>query len=189
MTRILLVLLAIMGTCLPAMAHKLKVFAAAEGRTVSGYAFFVGGSRPQGAAWTATNAAGGRLADGRTDDEGRFSFDIPADDLSDVTIAVDTGDAHVASVVLPAGRLGRPPPHLASETGAAAAAEGAVDDPQASPEQIASMVETALQRQIEPLLERIEQMDSRLRFTDVLSGIFFIVGLAGIGLWARTRRS
>ncbi|MGA0598217.1 cobalamin biosynthesis protein CbiL [Enterovirga sp. CN4-39] len=187
MTRILLVLLALMGTCLPAMAHKLKVFAAAEGRTVRGYAFFVGGTRPRGVAWTATDATGGRLADGRTDDEGRFSFDIPADDLSDVTIAVDTGDAHVASVVLPAGRLGPAPAHPASS--AAAAAAGAVAAPQASPEEIASMVETAIQRQIEPLLERIEQMDSRLRFTDVLSGILFIVGLAGIGLWARARRS
>jgi nickel transport protein len=31
-------------------------------------------------------------------------------------------------------------------------------------------------------------MDDRLRFTDVMSGIFLIVGLAGIALWARGRR-
>ena len=188
MTRILLVLLAIMGTCLPAVAHKLKVFAAAEGRTVSGYAFFVGGSRPLGAAWTATNAAGAALADGRTDDEGRFSFDTSANDLSDVTITVDTGDAHVASTVLPAGRLGRAPVSRMSPTGTAASAEVAAAAPVLA-EDVANMVEAVVQRQIEPLLERIEQMDSRLRFTDVLSGIFFIVGLAGIGLWARARRS
>ena len=57
-----------------------------------------------------------------------------------------------------------------------------------SDEKVAALVEAAVQRQVEPLLERIEQMDDRLRFTDILSGIFLIIGLVGIGLWARARR-
>jgi nickel transport protein len=57
-----------------------------------------------------------------------------------------------------------------------------------APEASADLVEAAVQRQVAPLLERIEMMDDRLRFTDVMSGIFLIIGLAGIGLWARGRR-
>ena len=62
----------------------------------------------------------------------------------------------------------------------------AKDPPEAT--QLAALVESAVQRQVEPLLERIEQMDNRLRFTDIMSGIFLIIGLAGIGLWARGRK-
>ena len=51
----------------------------------------------------------------------------------------------------------------------------------------AALIEAAVQHQVAPLLERIEAMDDRLRLTDVMSGIFLIVGLAGIGLWARSR--
>ncbi|WP_246161855.1 hypothetical protein [Segnochrobactrum spirostomi] len=49
-------------------------------------------------------------------------------------------------------------------------------------------MDAAVQRQIEPLMEQIEAMDSRLRFTDVISGLFLILGLAGMGLWANGRR-
>jgi nickel transport protein len=38
------------------------------------------------------------------------------------------------------------------------------------------------------VLARIEEMDARLRFADVLSGLFFILGLAGMALWALGRR-
>lgn len=49
-------------------------------------------------------------------------------------------------------------------------------------------IERAVERQINPLLERLEVMDARLRYTDVLAGIFLIIGLAGIGLWILSRR-
>ena len=38
------------------------------------------------------------------------------------------------------------------------------------------------------LLERIEAMDSRLRYTDMMSGLFLIAGLAGMVLWALGRK-
>ncbi|SHG24679.1 nickel transport protein [Kaistia soli DSM 19436] len=168
----------------PAQAHKLKVFAAVEGDAVSGYAFFIGGGRPEGSAWIAKDASGNRIAEGSTDGEGRFAFDLPKAIASAVTITVDTHEAHIASTTLAASRLGPIasdlPPTAALEVSAAPAA---TPDPQ-----LAALVSTAVQKQVEPLLERIEQMDARLRFVDVLSGIFLIIGLVGIGLWASGRR-
>ena len=35
---------------------------------------------------------------------------------------------------------------------------------------------------------RIAEMEARLRFTDMLSGVFLILGLAGMALWAKGRR-
>nr|WP_321460944.1 cobalamin biosynthesis protein CbiL [uncultured Cohaesibacter sp.] len=182
----------------PAAAHKLKVFAATKGEEVTGYAFFIGGGRAQGTSWTAKNAAGSVLAEGTTDDQGQYAFAPPSPVQSDITITVNTHEGHIASTTIPASRFGGTEPTLRAQSAAHTAAR---TSPAGSPAETPSsgqpifaapdlqpMIEAAVQRQVEPLLERIEQMDSRMRFTDILSGIFLIIGLAGIGLWARSRR-
>lgn len=195
MKRFAVALVIVLAAVSPAAAHKLKVFAAVEGQAVRGYAFFIGGGRPEGSAWVAKDAAGARIADGTTDAQGRFAFDLPAAVSGDVTVTVDTHEAHIASVRLAAARLrgaaaapaapGTPASAApAAPAAAAPAAAGAARDDA----QLAALVSAAVQREVEPLLERIEVMDARLRFTDILSGLFLIIGLAGIGLWARGRR-
>lgn len=182
--RPVLALAALLALALPAEAHKLKVFAAVDGLSVHGYAFFIGGGRPEGSAWMARDAAGATIASGTTDAEGRFAFDLPAAPAGDVTVTVDTHEAHIASATLSARSLGAtaasPPP---PETSVAPAAEGPTDDAR-----LAALVAAAVERGTEPLQERIEMMDSRLRFADILSGVFLIIGLVGIGLWARSKR-
>ncbi|WP_334174328.1 cobalamin biosynthesis protein CbiL [Pseudoxanthobacter sp.] len=192
MKRFAVALVIVLAAVSPAAAHKLKVFAAVEGQAVRGYAFFIGGGRPEGSAWVAKDAAGARIADGTTDAQGRFAFDLPAAVSGDVTVTVDTHEAHIASVRLAAARLrgaaaapaAPGTPASAAPAAAAPAAAGAARDDA----QLAALVSAAVQREVEPLLERIEVMDARLRFTDILSGLFLIIGLAGIGLWARGRR-
>jgi nickel transport protein len=186
MTRALaLSLTMVLAAAGPAAAHKLKVFATVEGDAVSGYAFFVGGGRARGTPWTATSADT-PLAEGETDGEGRFRFTPPAPVTAAITVTVDTREGHIASATLPPARFagaaaGTTPPPAAPPS----APTGSPDPP---PDDTAALVEAAVQREVLPLLERIEEMDSRLRFTDIMSGIFLIVGLAGIGLWARGRR-
>ncbi len=89
----------------PAAAHKLKLFATVAGDAVSGYAFFVGGGRPQGSALGGEGCGRHHDRRGSTDAEGRFAFTLPATVASDVTITVDTHEAHIASATLaaPAG--------------------------------------------------------------------------------------
>ncbi|TCK31432.1 nickel transport protein [Ancylobacter aquaticus] len=184
MIRFLTALLLALAFAGPANAHKLKVFATVEERAVKGYAFFIGGGRAAQAPWIAKDAAGARLAEGATDGEGRFAFPAPQPP-ADATVTVDTREGHVASVTLPASRFGGAvvagAPPLASESPGPA-----VDGAEA---RLAGLVEAAVQRQVAPLMERIEELDSRLRYADILSGVFLILGLAGIGLWARGRRT
>jgi len=188
MKRALLTVLLAVVLWLPAHAHNLKLFAAAQGSAVSGYAFFVGGGRAGSSSWTARDAQGTVIASGTTDGEGRFAFDLLRPVASDLTITVDTHEAHVASFTLPAIQLkgvDAVPVYATSGN----LAEAGTNSSQATPDrQIAALVEAAVQRQVAPVLDRVEQMDSRLRFVDVLSGIFFILGAAGTVLWVRARR-
>jgi nickel transport protein len=53
---------------------------------------------------------------------------------------------------------------------------------------VEAQVDRAVARQVQPLLEAYDQAEARVRFNDVMGGIGMIVGLAGAGLWALSRR-
>lgn len=186
MTRLLFAIVLAVLSIQPALAHKLKVFATIEGEAVTGYAFFIGGGRAQGARWAAVEGDDTPLGEGRTDSEGRFSLVPQQPVTADIRITIDTEEGHIASAVLPVARFGgvaSDTPDAATKTAAAVTAA-----PAPASEETARLVEAAVQRQVEPLLERIEAMDARLRYTDMMSGLFLIAGLAGMALWALGRK-
>ena len=165
----------------PAYAHSLRVFATVEGSEVKGYGFFVGGGRPQDVEWKAV-MSGDDVAHGRTDDQGGFHFATPEKITGPLSITLNSGEGHIATRVLSADRFGAAPAkELKNSTPAPAKAQAGMNASGVTEQ----MIETAVAREIAPLLERIEQMDARLRFTDIISGICLIIGIAGIALWAR----
>lgn len=188
MTRLILAILLGLLSIQPALAHKLKVFATVEGEAVTGYAFFIGGGRAQGAKWAAVEGDDAPLGEGRTDAEGRFSVVPPQPVTADIRITIDTEEGHIASAVLPAARFGGVASDVSEITTSAAAEPAEEAAPAPNSDETARLVEAAVQRQVEPLLERIEAMDSRLRYTDMMSGLFLIAGLAGMALWALGRK-
>lgn len=164
----------------PAAAHGLRVFARLEGAQVRGYGFFIGGGRPAGVDWRA-EVAGQGVAQGLTDAEGGFAFAAPSVLAGDLVITLNTGDGHMASTHLPPERFGAAAAAVPSVSAPASAAT-----PAPAPDTAA--LEAALARQLAPLEERLTALEARLRFTDALSSLFFIFGLAGMALWALGRR-
>lgn len=180
----LVVWLAALG---PAEAHKLRLFATAEGAVVSGYGYFSGGDRAQGVVVTA-EAGGAMVYSGVTSDDGTFSFTATL--RADHLIKLDAGDGHAASFTLRAAELPESlpgpattaaPPPLASPPPAAATA---MDDAR-----LAELVERAVARQVRPLREQLDAYEETTRWRDAVGGIGFIVGLGGLayGLAARKR--
>lgn len=172
----------------PALAHKLKLFVTLEGDEISGYAFFVGGGRPRGAAWRVQDAAGTVLQDGTTDDQGAFRWQTPG--AADYTVVVDAGDGHGATTTLLASRFAGaavPTPLALPDSQSDTAAASPVD--RVPVDQVEALVARAVQRETAPLLARIEEMDSRLRLTDLVSGVFLILGAAGGILWLTGKRA
>lgn len=179
MPRVLLLaaLLAVLAT--PAAAHRLKVFATVVGGTVEGRAYFVGGAAAGDVPVALRGSGGEVLAQGRTDDDGRFALDVAARD--DLVVVVDALDGHVARFTIAASRL---PDTLRSAPvaeGQAAPAAAAV-----APE---AGVEAAIARQIAPLAERIDAFEASLRLRDVLGGIGYIVGVFGLLAFLKAQRA
>ncbi len=183
----------------PAAAHRLKVFATVEGGAITGYAFFIGGGRPQGAQVLFRTPGGGDLAQAVTDAEGAFSYRPPMPQA--VEVVVNAGDGHVAETLLPADRFGptapapaEPAPSSeapapdASAPSLAPAAAACLPDPTVLAGLVDVAADRAVARQIRPLLEAYEAAEGRVRFNDVMGGIGMIVGLAGTALWVSSRR-
>jgi len=183
--RILLPLILLLALGSPAAAHSLRVFARVVGAEVSGYGFFIGGGRPVGAEWSAV-IGDHPLAQGVTDAEGGFAFTAPKEVTAPLIVTLNTGEGHVARVVLGPERFGAAVP--APTAPVAPATTDRVAD-MANPEALVERASArAVERAVTPLLERIEAMDARMRLTDLISGLCLIAGLAGVALWARGRR-
>ncbi len=166
----------------PALAHRLKVFAAVEDGAIFGYGFFVGGGRPADVPFRIENGSGAALFSGRTDAEGGFRWPVP--EPADYTVTINAEDGHAASTRISAARFAGGGLPLVEATATPVGTDGRADTPDA----LGQVVETAVQRQVAPLLERIEEMDNRLRLTDIVSGVFLILGAAGGWLGLRARR-
>lgn len=184
-TSILAVLL--LTTASPALAHKLKLFATAQGPEVSGYAYFTGGDRAMGAALTATAPDGTVLFSGVTGTDGGFRF--TALRRVDHVLTVDGGDGHQARITVGADVL---PPSLPGGTEAAPAPAPAPPPQQAAPSappaDIQALVEAAVARQIRPLREQLDAYQDQVRWHDVAGGIGTIIGLAGLAFGLTRRR-
>ncbi|EFM58077.1 CbiL protein [Brucella sp. BO2] len=176
-----------------AEAHRLNLFATVEGGTVHGYGFFVGGGRPSEAQLIIRNAQGVELFKGPAGEDGSFSFTPAAP--ADLVLTLNAGDGHVAEAHIAANRFSQYGAQGAASSTkaetATATPKGAALPASPSPEELSAMidqsVDRAVSRQIAPLLEAYAEADGRTRFSDIVSGIAVIIGLAGLFLWAKSR--
>ncbi len=156
----------------PAQAHKLKVFATAEGTDIVGSAYFAGGDKAVGLPGRILGADGSLVATFATGPDGTFRQGVAA--RMDHTVAVESDDGHAAQFTIPAAEF---PPSLPQGKAAAAPAGDA------------AALEAAIARQIRPLREQLDAYEERIRLHDLMGGIGTIFGLFGCWAWLRSRRT
>jgi nickel transport protein len=177
----------------PAHAHKLKVFAAAVGARIEGSVYFVGGGPARGARIVVESADGTLIEALNADDSGAFAFTAKV--RTDHVIVTSSADGHSARTTIPASVLPASLPLPASGLGASAAEgrdltapapphEGKTGDLAAMEARIAE----AVAQQVAPLREQLSAYEDRVRLRDVLGGLGYILGLAGLFAWMRARR-
>lgn len=182
--------LALMAGNTPALAHKMKVFASATGSTVSGYAYFNADSRAMQTKVTVLGADGSTVYEGLTDDQGQFAFQ--ATRRMDHVISVDGNDGHMASFTITAAELPDSLPPASSgnavPTASAPASPSAQADAIAVSGDLRAFIDQSVSRQIRPLREQIDAYQEKIWWHDVIGGIGYIVGLAGLAFgWANRK--
>lgn len=170
---------------LPAQAHRLKVFAFAEGDRIDGSTYFVGGAPASGAKVEVQSSDGTVLATLNPNADGKFSFQAVS--AIDHVFVSNTGDGHVARWTVSAEEL------AGREAGAAHATSKSSPPPgdaEPAPEgtKLEAQVEQAIAQQIRPLREQLVAYEDQVRLRDILGGIGYILGLAGLTAWWQQRR-
>jgi nickel transport protein len=185
------VLLALGVFTTPALAHRVLVFAYAEGDTIHTESKFIPDTPVrQGKVQVLDQKTGKELLTGKTDDQGKFSFKIPAEAATqkmDLNIVVEAAMGHRGSWLLKAGSYlsGATPGKAAAPAPASPAAPAAPQTKAANVEQQAleAAVNKALERQLAPIKEMLTELTiHRTSLQDILGGIGYILGL--FGLWA-----
>lgn len=180
--------------CLPLSAHKLKVFATAEGDRILGQAYFVGGAKASGAAIRITNAEGRELARLEPDEAGNFSYRVKR--RMNYRVVADSLDGHMATWILAADEFSPKLPGAQEDGAPATVASVSERSAQPAPERVqettqarsVDLLEQAVARQMRPLREALQAHEEQVRLRDIVGGIGYIIGLAGLGLWWSSRR-
>lgn len=191
-----------------AYAHKVQMFAYAEGDTVFVEGYFADGKKAMKSEVVVYDASGAELLRGKTDDSGQFNF--KATKKTDLRIVVDAGMGHKTEYTLPASKL-----HIAGGNKAANAAtppaskdiksktvkeeknkEDNINKSQATrldDAQLQAIVEKAVEKSvgeaIKPLVRSFTEMQQKNQLTTIIGGIGYILGLMGIVLYFKSRRS
>jgi nickel transport protein len=172
----------------PAFAHKLYVFALVKGTTIAGRAYFPGDVPAANADVIVRDPAGKVLGRSKTDEKGEFTY-TPRERV-DHNLSAETLDGHegrytVHAPELPGGLPGDSP----TSAGGAQAGSPAMSRSDAPDVPAANVSEqlAELTRQIGELRRQVFDADERLRFRDILGGIGFILGLAGVAYYMKAR--
>ncbi len=173
-----------------AFAHKVMIFAWVEGDTIHTQSKFSGGKKAVNADILVYNTENKLLRQGKTDQNGEFSFTIPV--KSDLRIVLKASMGHQAEWKISSAEItGDPVPaqHKAEYPGKESAGGLQRRPIYVTKEEIRNIVEKTLDRKLDPVVKMLA--DSYMRgpeLKDVIGGIGYIFGLVGLALYCSNRK-
>ena len=189
-----------------AYAHRVNLFAWQEGNEVKAQAYWANGKKAAGAAVQVLDQAGTVLVRGRTDAHGMCSFKVPGPGKYRLVLNAGMGHRTETEIdcLVPGSGDKKHKTSTAASSGHAGgisayhvAVSGNPSSSRAAPPQIVlcgSMldVESILDEKLAPVMTQLAEIrarQSRVRPQDVIGGLGYIVGLAGLALWASGMRN
>ena len=173
----------IAGSHVPAMAHKVMIFAWIEGDTVFTESKFSGGKKVIHAPVEIFDKDGKKLLEGKTDNKGEFSFKIPK--VSDLRIVLNAAMGHKAEWTIPESEIRESGDIVEKKSTAEPSGPIPVG---LSKEEVQKIVEDSLDKKLRPIIRMItESKNTKPSLTEIIGGIGYIFGLMGIALYFKNR--
>ena len=191
-------LVAIAFTTASAFAHRLNVFAYTEGNEIVVESSFAGGSGARSADVSIRNKEGNTVFEGKTDEQGIARFAIPSGFApQDLSIIVSAGEGHqnhweLAKSDFPGVQTA--PANPVKEVNPVnekhpLPVEKAIYT-QAQMDLAVAQARDEMERTVAAPLRRqlAQSMQPEITFKDIMGGIGWLVGIAGILAWFSSRR-
>ncbi len=189
----------------PAWAHKVMIFGWVGGDTVYTESKFSGGKKAKNCTVVVYDKEGNQLLEGKTDEQGEFSFKVPK--KTDLKIVLKASMGHMAEWVIPAEEITADGPiseerstpdvglQVATKEGSPSVetkTSGELPAPAAvgmSRQEVKALIDESLDRKLAPILNMlVDSLDRGPRASEVIGGIGYIFGLVGVALYFANRR-
>lgn len=167
-------------------AHKVNIFAYAEGDTIYTESYFPDGTKVKGGIVEIYDSQGTKLLEGKTDENGEFDFKLPKKD--DLRIVLLASLGHKNSYTLSADELAgiiasekpQKPESIESEVKKVM---------QVDLEQIKKIIDSSLDEKLKPIMRQLSKAQQKeVSFTGVIGGIGYIFGIMGIILYFASKK-
>ncbi len=197
---LLLLALTLLALPQPATAHRVNVFAFVDGADIQVESSFNRGSPVNGGQVQVIDAANGAiLLAGMTNAEGVFRFPVPETARTqghDLLIRINAGEGHQSEWRIPASDLVEGNAVDAVSTiGGLQTATTPPPAPQAGqsitlgPQELEKIIDAALERKLSPIRRMLsEQYTAGPSLRDIIGGIGWLIGLAGLAAYFKSRR-
>ena len=169
-----------------AFAHKVNIFAYAEGDTVYTESYFSDGTKVKDGVVEIYDSQGTKLLEGKTDESGEFNFKLPKKD--DLKIVLIASMGHKNSYTLSADEL---PDVIVTEKPQEPESIGSEvkEVMQVDLEQIKRIIDSSLDEKLKPIMRQLTRAQQKeVSFTEVVGGIGYIFGVMGIILYFASKK-
>jgi len=171
----------------PVFAHEVDVFAWVKGDTVFVEGYYGGSKKAKNALVEVFDPAGTRLIEGRTDEEGEFSFKIPIKTALRIVLTVGTG--HKSDFILSARDLGSITPSSAEPIPQIRRRAAEFSTADVDMHQLELIINQALERKLDPVIKLIRSTRREgPSVTEIIGGIGYIFGLFGVVMYFKSRK-
>ena len=172
-------------------AHKVTIFAWVEGDTVYTESKLSGGKRVVDGAIKVYDAKENILVEGRTNDQGEFSFKVPGD--APLVVELNAGMGHMAKWTLQPGDFGEKSSvdeHPGDNTEKQMEQVPTVAPaPSVSAEELKVLIENVMDEKLKPIKRMlIESREDDPSLSEIIGGIGYIIGLMGMAAYFRYRK-
>ena len=169
----------LIGSLVPALAHKVMIFAWVEEDTVFTESKFSGGKKAINAPVVIFDKDGKKLLEGKTDNKGEFSFKIPK--VTDLRIVLNAAMGHKAEWTVTESEIREAGAIVEKKKAAEPSGPIAVG---LSKEEVQKIVEDSLDKKLRPIVRMItESKNKGPSLTEIIGGIGYIFGLMGVALY------
>lgn len=190
---LILIAIGLIATAPRARAHGINLFATVQGTTIEGTLVYADGTPAPGATITAFAPDGSSIGEATTDQTGRFTFQ--ARYRCRHRLVGDVGQGHRGLFTIPEDELPDSLPAPGSAPSSEVKSVGDTRTHTSSAEELPvaedfdARVEAAVARQLRPLREQLNRYETSIRIRDVMGGIGYLFGLAGMLALLKTRKN
>jgi nickel transport protein len=172
-----------------AEAHRLVASVYSAGNVIEGEVGFSNGDMAVDAVVEVFDAAGTKLGEANTNEEGFFVFE-PSEAIEHI-FRSNLGAGHVVSVTMPVDELPISIRPKTSQTGLSKAGSGMPRSTSGAiiiSEEIGELISEAVRNEVRPLRKELAAYKTKNDFQSIIGGIGYIFGLFGLGFYLAARR-